>query len=51
MHGRGPLFQMNEYQPVWSNKGYIHVISITIKESVVTLFIKIQKREGLRDTY
>ena len=37
---------MNEYQPVWSNKGYIHVISITIKELVVTLFIKYKNVKG-----
>ena len=51
VHGRGSLFQINEYLPLRSNKGYIHVISIMIKESVVTSFIKIQKREELRDTY
>lgn len=46
MHGRGPLFRLKEYLPVWSNKGYIHAISILIKESEVTLFIKIKNVKG-----
>ena len=46
IHGRGSLFQLNEYLPVWSNKGYIHVISIVMIESVVTCISQYKNMEG-----